>query len=91
LAIQSPPRLFATSFLGLIPAAYAWQVHGFASGAVVYLFVCLLIIALGWTFALRDWSFRWLIVARVTLILLSMVAIGISAMEICESPTLTCH
>lgn len=78
------PYLFPKLFLALIPASYAWQVYGWGTGLWVYLVTLVLLMALSWTFIVADWPFRWLVRARVALIILSIVAIGVSAMETCN-------
>jgi len=85
------PYLFPKSLLSLFVAAYAWQTYGFWRGFAVYIALYILLAVLGWTSLVRGWSFRQLVAARVTLIILSMVALGLSAMETCSADMSECR
>jgi hypothetical protein len=78
------PYFFPTSILALLPGLFAWQVHGFWIGLLVWCIVAVLIIAMGWLFLLRQWTFRWLTPARSALIITSMMLISASGAEHCH-------
>ena len=77
--------------LSAMPAAYAWQVYGWKIGVAVFLVVAALMSAMAWTFVLRHWSLRWLLRCRIGLIVVSMIAIGVSAAEECNLEMTACH
>jgi len=79
------PRFVPNYIPPLLPALYAWQVHGWPIAAGVYVVMFIALVALGWTFLLRGWSFRWLKRARLVLILSAILAVAASAMEICTT------
>src|SRR5262245_9778702 len=73
------PRFVPNYFPPLLPALYAWQVHGWPVAAGVYILVFAALVGLGWTFLLRGWSLKWLKRARIALILVGLVAVAASA------------
>jgi hypothetical protein len=85
------PYLFPKFLLSAIPASYAWQVYGWGTGLVVYLVTFALLVGLSWTFIVTEWPLKWLVRARVALIVLSMIAVGVSAMETCSTDLSVCH
>ena len=78
-------------FLPAIPAIYAWQVYGWGIGITVFVVMAALLSALALTFFLRGWPLRWLLSLRIGLIIVSMFAIGLSAMEQCNLDMTACH
>jgi hypothetical protein len=76
------PRFVPNYFPPVLPALYALQVHGWGTGVSVYLGVFFTLVIIGWTFILSGWSFRWLARARIAVIAVSVIAVGISAMEV---------
>jgi len=78
-------------FLPAIPAIYAWQVYGWGIGIAVFVVMAALLSALAWTFFLCGWPLRWLLRLRIGLIIMSMLAIGISAAEQCNLEMTACH
>jgi hypothetical protein len=90
-ATEGSPYFFPKLFLALLPAVYAWQVHGWVTALCLFMLVLILLALLGWTFIVREWSLRKLVWARTALILLSMAAVGVSAMEACNADGSTCH
>jgi len=62
----------------LIPAVYAWQVYGFWIGASVFMAVALLLITLTCFNMNRGW-------VRLFVLILSCVAIGLSAAQTCDA------
>jgi hypothetical protein len=84
------PYLYPKFILAALPAAYAWQVYGSITGVAVYVIVDVLLVALGWVSLLRDWSFRRLVWTRTSLLILSLILIGLSAAESCDS-NWVCH
>jgi|HubBroStandDraft_3_1064219.scaffolds.fasta_scaffold08591_3 hypothetical protein len=90
---KTPRALLTVSsfFLPAIPAIYAWQVYGWGIGIAVFVVMAALLSALAWTFFLRGWPLRWLLSLRIALIIVSMFAIGISAMEQCNLEMTACH
>jgi hypothetical protein len=77
------PRFLPNYIPPLLPALYAWQVHGWLIAGAVYVVMFLALVGIGWTFLLRGWSFKWLKRARIALILTGMLAVAASGMEIC--------
>jgi hypothetical protein len=84
-------HLFSAALVALMPGLYAWQIYGWIAGAVVYVIVIGLLTALTWALLFRDWSFRWIVGARLFVILIAMAAIGLSAMENCNLELTECH
>lgn len=70
--------------LAFIPALYAWQLYDWGIGAGAYAVVVLLLAAASWTFILKGWPLKRLGSVRTTIIIVSMIAIGISAAERCD-------
>jgi hypothetical protein len=84
-------HLFSAPFVALVPGLYAWQVYGRIASAAVYVIVIGLLTALTWALLFRGWSFRWIVGARLFVILVAMAAIGLSAMEVCNLELTECH
>ena len=78
------PYLFPKSLLAAVPAIYTWQVYGWPAALAVFVVVDLLLVALGWAYVLRDWSFRRLVLARSALVITAWLLIALSAAETCD-------
>ena len=78
-------------FLSAVPSAYAWQVYGWKIGLGTFVVVAALMSATEWTFLLRGWPLQWLARARVGLIIVAMIAIGISSAELCNFEMTICR
>lgn len=75
----------------MLPASYAWQVHGWGAAAAVFLVLYALLVAAGWLTFFREWPFRWLVAARIALAALAFIVIGISAVEHCDVTLQNCR
>jgi hypothetical protein len=88
----------------LIPALYAWQVHGLWIGVSVYVILWLLYVILAHVIIITKFgklddytnsdigleaatlrTFRWLRLMRWSVLVLSMVAIGLSTAQTCDA------
>lgn len=90
VADPKPPYFLPTTILALLPAVYAWQVHGWLSAIIVFCATGAAVVGLGYLFLLRSWPLRWLTFARAALIITIMVLVGLSAAEICDIGTGAC-
>ena len=90
-AANDAPYFYPKKFLALLPAVYAWQVYGWKVALSVYVLAIVLLAFLSWLYYAREWSARQLIWARTALLLLSMAAVGVSAMEMCNADGSACH
>lgn len=88
---EETPYLFPNLLLAILPGGYAWQIYGWRMGLGVYFLTYLLLTVLGWVCFYRTWSYRQFVTARVILLVLAVVTIGISAMEICDYQSSACH
>ncbi len=86
-ALLTAPNLFFPAIL----AIYAWHVYGWETGIAVFVVMAALLSALAWTFFLCGWPLRWLFRLRIGLVIVSMLAIGISAAEQCNFEGTACH
>ncbi len=67
--------------LAILPAAYAWQLYGWAMALVVWFVVATILAAFGWGMVLgkiRPVLLWWL---KAAVVLISFLVLGISAME----------
>jgi hypothetical protein len=81
----------ANPFLSAIPGVYAWQIYGWKTGLAVFVIIFVLLSVLAGTFLLRGWPLRWLLRLRIVLVVLTMIAIGLSAAERCNFEMTSCH
>lgn len=79
------PRFLPNTMMAIIPAAYAWQLHGWGVGIASYAVTVLALAALGWTALLWGWPLRRLGWLRLGLLGLAMILIGAIGAQICDA------
>ena len=88
---KEPTYFYPKKFLALLPALYAWQIYDWKLALATFVAVLLLLSLVGWLYYAHEWSDRRLIWARVTIIVLSLAAVGTSAVETCSADGSECR
>ena len=70
-----------SGLLALFPTTYAWQIYGWLAGVVAYFIVAIVLYEVGVVAFLRRWSNRWLRNARGVIMIISIIVIGVRAID----------
>lgn len=76
--------LFPKSILAFIPASSAWGDYGWSAAIVTFIMIYLLLVAIAWTYVLRNWPFRRLVLVRTIIVIAACILISLSAMKVCR-------
>lgn len=83
-------RQFGNGAISLLPGLYAWQIYNWKIAVLVYVLALIPLAALSWAVVFDKISARWATRLRIIFIVVFLIALGLSAMEACDSQN-NCH